>query len=179
MESLKKVVKDSSEKLFEIAEKSLENHNLERVILMKRVFRCDIDDPNGLRHKLSEYGNRVLDDIWLDKGCPKNIILGQQHLEGNPEQIIQRFGDPLESNFDGVNLRGKLAVQHYTRSFLNVLLDNLPSTKVPDHMLFQPSSHYKQRSYASVTKPMVPQPGVEGNNYSIPVSNRYSILGNL
>ena len=108
LETLKKVVKTSSEKLFNIAEKSLqENKCIERVVLLKRIFRCDKNDPNKLKAKLSEYGNRVLDDLWLDKGCPDNIVLGKQYLESNTEQIIQRFGDPDERNFDGIYLKGK------------------------------------------------------------------------
>ena len=82
--------------------------------------------------------------------------------------------------FDGIHLNGKLATQHYTRSFLNVILDALPNFKTPKHMLL-PSKSSDQKSYANVVKaqcvPTVPQPG--SYNYSIPVMNRFSALGNM
>ena len=84
MESMKKTIKTSFENLFNIAENSLENNSgLQRVVLLKRMFRCDINDPDGLKSKLSEYGNRVFEDTWLDRGCPKNIIIAQQDLTSN------------------------------------------------------------------------------------------------
>ena len=84
IENLKDEIKKSSERTFELAQRSLkENNALEKVIILKRIFRCDPlkNDPTQIRSKLSEYGNRVLDDIWLSKGCPDNIILAQQPLE--------------------------------------------------------------------------------------------------
>jgi hypothetical protein len=60
IEALKQEVKASSEKLFHIAEQSLaENRSLENVVILKRIFRCDLpkDDPAQIRHNLSEFGN--------------------------------------------------------------------------------------------------------------------------
>ena len=79
-----------------------------------------------MRSKLSEFGNRLLDDIWLTKGCPKNIMIGQQTLECQGDLRISRFGYPSDKRYDGIHMRGKLAVQHYTGSVINVLLDVLP-----------------------------------------------------
>ena len=42
IETLKEEIKASSTKMFNIAEDSLKNNNgLEKVILLKRIFRCD------------------------------------------------------------------------------------------------------------------------------------------
>ena len=79
MEAMKEEVKASSVKLFNLAENSLkENKGLEKVIILKRVFRCDTikDDPCQIK-----YGNRVLEDLWLSRGCPKNIVITGQPLE--------------------------------------------------------------------------------------------------
>ena len=48
---------------------------MEKVIIVKRMFRCDTikADPSQIKEKLSEFGNRVLEDLWLSKGCPKNM----------------------------------------------------------------------------------------------------------
>ena len=129
IEAFKKKIRVSSENSFKLAEKSLaETRGLENVVILKRIFRCDtmVNDPGQIRNKLSEYGNRVLDDIWLTKGCPKNIMIGQQTLECQGDLRISRFGSPSDKNYDGIHMRGKLAVQHYTGSVINVLLDVLP-----------------------------------------------------
>ena len=115
-----------------LAEKSLHQHpNLKRVILVKRPFRCDVHDSSAIKYKLSEYGNRVFEDLWLDKGCPSNIIIAQQHLECEGQMINQRFGTLMSNIYDGVHYIGKLGIQHFTRSFLNVLLDSLPNFSTP------------------------------------------------
>ena len=151
MGELKSIVKSTSLKLFTLAEDSLkQNHNLERVILVKRPFRCDFNDHTGLKAKLSEYGNRVFEDIWLDKGCPKNILIVQQFLECDGYVKVQRFGSPTNEGYDGIHFKGKLGVQHFTRSFLNILLDSLPNRVSPNHLQF--GSSQGQESYTNVVR---------------------------
>ena len=130
IDSLKHEIKASSEKIFNIAEKSLaQNEGLENVIIFKRMFRCDIqrNDPAQIKNHLSKHGNRVLDDIWLSKGCPQNIKIVQQGLNCNEELRSSRFGHPTAQGYDGVHMRGKLSVQHYTGSVLNALMEAVPS----------------------------------------------------
>ena len=115
IEPLKAEVRKSSEKMFELAQKSLaENRHLEKVIILKRIFRCDLpkDDPSQIKSRLSEYGNRVLEDIYLSKGCPKNISISYQPLECQGAMRVSRYGSPSAKNYDGVHMRGQLGVQH-------------------------------------------------------------------
>ena len=131
IETLKEEIKVSSEKLFCIAEKSLEeNKSLDNVLIFKRIFRCDTlkNDPTQIRSKLSDFGNRVLDDLWLTKGCPKNIKIVEQSLKCQGDLRVSRFGFPSAQGYDGVHMRGKLAVQHYTGSLINVVLDALTNS---------------------------------------------------
>ena len=119
---------------------------------LKRIFRCDPlnDDPAQIKYKLSEFGNRVLDDIWLSKGCPKNIHIVQQSLECSGNLLTERFGSPSNRSFDGVHMRGKMAVQHYTRSVINALADIMPNCKPipaqPQPVRAQHNSQYRQWS---------------------------------
>ena len=156
IELLKEEIKASSVKLFDLAEKSLkENIGLEKVIILKRIFRCDTlkGDPAQIRGKLSEYGNRVLDDIWLTRGCPKNIGIAHQPLECGGDLRISRFGFPSQKDYDGIHLRGKMAVQHYTGSVINVLLKILPNLKETPPAPVNVSTPF---SYASVLKNRAP-----------------------
>ena len=60
---------------------------------------------------------------WL----PRKYI-SYQPLECEGALRVSRYGSPSAKNYDGVHLRGKLAVQHYTGSMINVLSDAMPNT---------------------------------------------------
>ena len=70
--------------------------------------------------------NRVLEDTWLTKGCPKNIHIVQQDLDCTGELRFLRFGPPTSPGYDGTHMRGTLAVQHYTGSVITALLKVIP-----------------------------------------------------
>ena len=133
LNELKDIVKTSSEKLYNLAEKSIEqNDSLQKIIILKRMFRCDIE-MNGQKQmlqKLSEYGNRVLEDTWLSRGCPDNIAIVGQGLECEGTLKTDRFGSLSNGNFDGIHMNGKLGVQHYTGSLINILLDHIDALKI-------------------------------------------------
>jgi hypothetical protein len=152
MEAMKEEIRVSSLRLFNLAEESLKEHEgLEKVIILKRIFRCDTvqDDPSQIRAKLSEFGNRVLEDIWLTKGCPKNIVISHQPLECDGDLRISRYGFPSTKEYDGIHMRGKMAIQHYTGSVINVLLDNLTEFEATIKI---PVSISQPTTYASVLK---------------------------
>ena len=117
---------------------------------MKRIFRCDTEksDPSNLKNKLSEFGNRALDDIWLSKGCPKNIEIVQQHLECEGNLRKARYGSNLSPKYDGIHMRGEMAVQHYTGSFANFLLDTLPQFNNSKNRINITPSHIQPPSYS-------------------------------
>ena len=162
IEALKEEIKASSEKMFRIAEQSLNmNKDLENVVILKRMFRCDtlLNDPAQIKAKLSDFGNRVLDDIWLTKGCPKNIRIVQQELDCQDELRISRFGFPSAKGYDGIHMRGKMAVQHYTGSIVNVLLNVLPNnnptsktSKTPKVNIFPQPPTYANMARKNIPK---------------------------
>ena len=167
IEVLKDEVRESSEKLFKLAENSLaKNASLDKVIIMKRMFRCDTpeNDPAQLRFKLSEYGNRVLDDMWLSKGCPKNIIIVRQDLDCYGDLRLQRFGSPSSPGYDGIHMKGDMAVQHYTGSLIQCLVQVMPEcyptgvTSDNNRRKHGPSPHYNQPRYIPRQPAVQPQP---------------------
>ena len=133
IDSLKNEIRKSSEKIFHLAEKRLkENDGLKRVVIMKRVFRCDptFDDPRQIKQKLSEFGNRVFEDLLLTRGYPDNIKLADQSVDCEGDLRNERFGSSSQPDFDGIHLNGNLGIQHYTGSMINALVcalkDELP-----------------------------------------------------
>ena len=166
IEALKEEIKASSVKMFSIAEESLTlNKGLENVIIFKRMFRCDDirNDPAQIRAKLSEFGNRALDDIWLTKGCPQNIKIVQQTLECQGDLKTSRFGLASSHEYDGVHMRGKLAVQHYTGSIINALLDVLPNSTSTQKVNIN-----KQPTYANIARKHIPVATSNQFMYNVP-----------
>ena len=119
-------VANSSEKLYDLAEWSLNAFpSLEKVIIVKRPPRYD----DRIKAELSEYANYALDDIWKRRGANKNIVIAKQDLECDGLLRVQRYGNPTYHNYDGVHMRGKMAVQHMTRSFIQMLTNIFPHLK--------------------------------------------------
>ena len=141
----------------------------------------------------------MLDDIWLTKGCPQNISIVQQPLECYGDVRISRFGSPSAQGYDGVHMRGGLAVQSYTGSMVNILLDNLPnfekSSKSPINITPSHPTTYadsvKRSNFGQQYKPNRRQPnhyfaqpkfvpsyaqntGSDTQQYSVHTQNRFS-----
>ena len=82
MEHLKDNVRKVSENMYTLAEKYLQKFpNIDNVILLKQPYRCDSSDheTNQMKSKLCDFSNRVLDDLWLSRGCPNNIKIADQN----------------------------------------------------------------------------------------------------
>ena len=113
----KQKVANDSINMFRIAEESLtQNKTLKKVVVLKRIFRCD--DP--IKQSLSEFANSVYDEIWNKRGRPSNIYIADQKLNCDGKLRAQRYGGAYDRSFDGVHLRGELGTQHYTRSMIDV-----------------------------------------------------------
>ena len=122
------MVAQDSMKLFHLAEKSLlQNSHLKRVIILKRIFRCD----SQAKQSLSRFANTVYDQLWESRGRPSNIIIADQNLSSEGRLRDLRFGFPTHRNFDGVHLHGTQGIQHYTRSVIDVFTKVFPSLTNP------------------------------------------------
>ena len=129
-------VRTSRTKIFKLAQSSLKNNsNLKKVIILKSIPRYEgrVADPNGVKSKLNQYGNTVYDTLWLENGCPKDIVIADQHLDCHGPLREKRYGNPALKSFDGkpwdgVHLRGRLAKRHFTNSVLRILTENFPSS---------------------------------------------------
>ena len=79
-----------------------------------------------LNAHLSEYGNRVLEDLWLRKGRPNKVVISHQQLECEGELRTQRYGSRNNPSYDGIHLRGQLGTQHMTKTFIQMLVQIYP-----------------------------------------------------
>ena len=116
----------SSKHTFDLAMNSIKNNpNLRKVVIVKRPKRFD---PTIAAH-LSEFGNSVLDDLWMRYNCPRQIVVAKMDIECEGADMAQSYGTPGSPGFDGIHLRGPQAVPYMTRAFVKMLTDNFPLLK--------------------------------------------------
>jgi hypothetical protein len=128
-------VKISREKMFKLAQSSLQyNPNLKKVIIVKSLPRYDHQtvDPNAIKAKLNQFGNTLYNTLWMQNGCPANIVIVDQHMDCQGPLREKRFGNPAFQGYDGkpwdgIHKRGRLAVRHYTNSIIRIVSEISPS----------------------------------------------------
>ena len=149
-------VRISRRKMFQLAEKSLKfNQGLKKVIILKSLPRYDsyAADPSSLKSKLNQFGNTLYSSIWMEKGCPENIVIEDQHMDCQGPLREKRFGNPGSTGYDGkpwdgVHMRGRLAVTHYTNSLIRILSGTVPSVSISskeDYHQMCPQALYQQQ----------------------------------
>ena len=92
-------------------------------------------DPQAIKSKLNQYGNSVYTSLWMQGGCPKDIIIQDQKLDCNGELRNKRFGYPNQPGFDnkpwdGIHLRGILGSQHFTNSMARIFAASFPEMQM-------------------------------------------------
>ena len=200
--------------MFHLAQSSLKNNsNLKRVILVKSLPRYDSNyvDPNSIKSKLNQFGNTLYNTLWMQSGCPSNILIVDQHLDCQGPLREKRFGNPAfighdGKPWDGIHMRGRLAMRHYTNSFIRILSElspslyhrSCPQTKYQsrhtanyvqaDNYQYQRGSHSNRSRYNYRHGQTQQQTGYNSNRqyntqhyggYNVGVSNRFENLGNF
>ena len=125
----------------------------------------------------------------MKNGCQENIIIADQNLGCYGELKNKRFGLEELSHYDGIHMRGKLGVQHYTGSFANFLLDTLPQFHDMKNKINITPSNIPPPSYPrsysdnvrhgrplfhNVYQPQQQVPRYRGQQYNVPTQNRFS-----
>ena len=159
------------------------------------------------------FGNSLYDSMWMQSGCPENIQICDQKLDCRGPLREKRFGNPAYlghdgKRWDGIHMRGHLAVRHYTNSMVNILSDvnplgpdnyhqSCPQTNyqrrhnfvssqqnnMADNYQYQNSRHRgNNRHFRDSQSHQQTAPyGDQGQRYEqqyVRVSNRYDVLGN-
>ena len=207
-------VRRSRAKMFNLAENSLKNNpNLKKVIILKSLPRYDPSavDPSSIKAKLNQFGNTLYTSMWMEKGCPKNIEIEDQNMECHGPLRLKRFGNPGlighdGKPWDGIHMRGRLAVRHYTNSIIRILSElapikirlaqqdyhsSCPQTQYQSRHLYNHKGadnfQYQQRRGFNYRHTQTQHTGSFGENrqfnsqhygYNVGVSNRFSHLGN-
>ena len=205
-------VRISRTKMYELAEKSLKsNPGLKKVIILKSLPRYDPSsvDTNSIKAKLNIFGNTLYNSLWMEKGCTNNIVIEDQNLDCHGPLRVKRFGNPDFVGYDGkpwdgVHMRGRLAVTHYTNSIIRILSGSVPppvfnSSQSDNHqscpqalyqsrqLYFKGADRYSNNHNRVGNNSMHGQMQQNGDNYTncrqpygynVRVSNKFSYLGN-
>ena len=111
-----KVEKDS-ENVFNIALKMTEKHKNMKIIILKRLPRFDSknQDPTSIKRRLSVFANSVYDHLYFKSGCPINIKIAELNLATEYPYLKKIImGNPENSEYDGIHLRGSDSSRHFT-----------------------------------------------------------------
>ena len=171
---------------------------------LPRYDPCNVD-PNNIKSKLNQFGNAFCN---TQNGCPVDISFIDQNLDCQGPLREKRFGNPGQTGYDGkpcdmIHMRGRLAAQHYTNSFVRILSDlnsnwrskdsSRPQPHLPngsdhqqDYQYQHGSRGYRNRQrgghrnreeqqYTSCKRWTQPD---QNGDYDIRVSNRFNNLGN-
>ena len=149
----KKIAYKCSERLYELAQKALIKHSsLKKVIIVKRICRFDCK----IKSHLSEYANSVFDHLWMKNGCPSNIVVEKQNLDCKGEIKSQCFGSPGSPGYDGIHPRGKFAVQHFTRTFIDMYTSVSPQSSQGQSQPNKHQEHTASQNQSSQVNPVKP-----------------------
>ena len=184
------------------------NDELKKAVVVKCTPRFDhpSSDPNCLKPQLCLLADSVLFGLWCESKHRNRIHLGNHDInEWSKHDITKAYGHPYVQGYDGIHLSGKAGKYILTRSILCILkqAEVIPGTKTencfPSLTSYNPMLMLRERirSTRSVAHPPSPSPlrssppsqvsrtsvikdarSAFKNQYSIPVSNRYQILGN-
>ena len=70
----------------------------------------------------------------MKNGCPANILIADQHMDCQGPLREKRFGNPAfvahdGKPWDGIHMRGRLAIRHFTNSFIRILSELSPPAR--------------------------------------------------
>ena len=159
--------------MVDIAENSIRsNESIKKVIILEHPPRFDTKDkdPLSLKPEFAKYANNVYTQLWLASNLKDKIVLGKHNLDCNENVRLDRFTDRESKRYDGIHMyNGRNA---YTESVLSVLTLNM-STDGP-----RPRTSPSYHSTCPQTKYMNAQKAKSNSQYSVPVQNRFTGLGN-
>ena len=151
------------------------NPGIQKVIILEHPPRYDAKevDPIGLKPELAKYANNVFHQLWFASKLKHKIVLGQHKLDCSEKARLARYTNAYSKKYDGIHMYGTAGRTAYTNSLISILSNHITPPAVGPRP--RQSNYHKscpQTKYTSEQK--------KHNNtrYSVPVNNRFSVLGN-
>ena len=155
--------------MFTVAHDAIRNHaDLEKVIIMEHPERNDDHniDPISLKPSLAKFANSTFNQLWMESPFKSQIIVAAHSVFSVGETKDSILRDDTNNKYDGVHMYGPAGTKAYTKSLINILNQiGAPSAKKKG------TSSVKSGDHANC-------PQAKYQRYSIPVNNRFKVLGN-
>ena len=194
-------VERASTEIFNLAIRVTEENPDVKVVIMKRMPRFDTksQDPTSAKSKLSDFADRVYDQLWFKHGSPANIKIATLNLGCSTSQHLKNIimGNPDSQSYDGIHLRGPAASRHFTyravqeiRSVIMAQNGGNFARGVGKHVRLEsnvhincPQTEYQRQSHVNhsqerMSKSKKTAQPTRNYNYNIPTKNSFSPLGN-
>ena len=169
----------SCQNMFTVANNAIRSQpSLKKVIIMEHAPRHDMQavDLTGLKPKLAKYANETLAQLLHNSPMKDRIVVGRHSLDCSEHMFNARFKDDWSGKHDGVHMYGSDGKRAYTESVMRIFKSVLPSSQNSASSSF---SHYDcpQTKYQ---KMKMSNSGNQSNRnvYTVPVSNKFNVLGN-
>ena len=184
MERFKEEVHKSCKNIFFIAENAISRtKSLKRVVILEHPPRFDRKekDPLSLKPEFAKYANSLYRQLWFESSLKDKIVIGQHNLECSEKARLDRYTDRKNNRYDGIHMysyEGKIAYTDSVMSILSVtinLKEPRPSPRLRPSPVPRPNNH---PSNEAQTKYMNDQGARINSQYSVPVANRFTQLGN-
>ena len=127
----------------------------------------------SLKAELAEYANSIYRHLWFESSLKDKIVLGKHSLDCSEKTRLARYTDRINNRYDGVHMYGEAGRIAYTDSVLailsSVIVKQSPRLRprVDNSHNDCPQTNFMK---AQETKPV--------SQFSVPVQNRYNLLGN-
>ena len=169
--------------MFTVATNALKTHpQMKNVIVLEHAPRHDvtITDPTQLKSKLAKFANTTLTQLWHSSNMKDRIIIGKHSLDYTENMLHAIYKDDWSGRYDGVHMYGSHGKGVYTRSVLQILKKVLPSPGRTPSSSSPSHSHCEQAQFQKSQEKKQKASGHQQhkNAFSVPVSNRFEVLGN-
>lgn len=158
-----------------VAENALKTHPcLEKVILLEHTPRFDLfeADPTGLKQKLAGFANTTLNNLITNSSMNKKITLGKHSMYPDADH-------GLSGRYDGEHMFGNQGKEEFTRSFLQIMRDALPTSTPRDSYHSSYHSRCPQALYQEKQQMKAEESKYQNHFlYNIPVRNQFNLLRN-
>ena len=175
VEELKEEVIVSCKNMLDTAEKALKAHpEIKKVLILEHPPRFDesSQDPHSLKPEFAQFANKVFYQLWFASGFKDKIALCHHKIEWSEKTRLKIFTGGKNNRYDGVHMYGLAGEIAYTESVLSILSPLIPHQGPRLRPRTNNHSHCPQTKYTKAQKSQ------NGPKYSVPVQNRFTVLGN-
>ena len=180
-ESFKQEIDASCRNMMNLAQNVIsEKPCIKKVIILDHPNRYDTKakDPMSLKTELAKYANTTYSQLWAESSLKHKIVLGKHNLECSEEIRTDRFTDRVKNRYDGVHMYSMAGRTAYTDSVLDILSSAIDKSPRLRPRSSQVDAAANGRNMNNDNHSDCAQSRYQNKRYSVPVQNKYNVLGN-